>query len=226
MKKWVSGMHDKTNHFGWFEDIYSCECHGPECFACRYQVQQRKLNAMTERRRKLLTDIRIMDTRFVDTVLANVVKDKLSITDKPGVISHTAECAVQGLLEDKKERLRTLQQQATERMLGKLRMVDVKPTSTSGCASKAREVAKGRQTPMCRSKNHPSKGTTRILSMCYGLDPREAKEAWAEYKKISDSCAEYGEDKNSDRWIEGELWLLDETCANACLRSLARGSCR
>ena len=159
MKKWVSDMHDKTNHFGWFEDIYSCECHGPECFACRYQVQQRELNAMTERRRKLLTDIRIMDTRFVDTVLANAVKDKLSITEKPAVISHTAECFVQGLFEDRKERLRTLQQQATERMLEKLRMVDVKPTSTSGCASKAREFAKGRQTPMCRSKNHPPKAT-------------------------------------------------------------------
>ena len=91
LKKWVSDMHDKTNHFGWFEDIYSCECHGPECFACRYQVQQRKLNGMTERRRKLLKHIRIIDTRIDDIVLANAVKDKLSITDKPAVISHTEE---------------------------------------------------------------------------------------------------------------------------------------
>ena len=202
LKKWVSDMHEKTNHFGWFEDMYSCECHGPKCFACRYQLQQRNIIGMTEMRRKLLkhirimdnrfTDIvlanavkdklsvsdkpavishtagcavqgllekhiRIMDNRFADTVLANAVEDKLSVSDKPAVISHTAGCAVQGLLEDKKERLRTLQQQSRDLMLEKLRMVDVKPTSPSGCASKATEFAKGRQIAMCRSKHHPSK---------------------------------------------------------------------
>ena len=157
LKKWVSDMHEKTNHFGWFEDMYSCECHGPKCFACRYQLQQRNIIGMTEMRRKLLKHIRIMDNRFTDIVLANAVKDKLSVSDKPAVISHTAGCAVQGLLEDKKERLRTLQQQSRDLMLEKLRMVDVKPTSPSGCASKATEFAKGRQIAMCRSKHHPSK---------------------------------------------------------------------
>ena len=159
LKKWVSDMHEKTNHFGWFEDMYSCECHGPKCFACRYQLQQRNIIGMTEMRRKLLKHIRIMDNRFADIVLANAVEDKLSVSDKPAVISHTAGCAVQGLLEDKKERLRTLQQQSRDLMLEKLRMVDVKPTSPSGCASKATEFAKGRQIAMCRSKHHPSKTT-------------------------------------------------------------------
>ena len=82
LKKWVSDMHEKTNHFGWFEDMYSCECHGPKCFACRYQLQQRNIIGMTEMRRKLLKHIRIIETRIDDIVLATAVKDKLNIIGK------------------------------------------------------------------------------------------------------------------------------------------------
>ena len=203
LKKWVRSIQVKKNNFGWFEDVYSCECHAPQCFACLYQVQLRQIQKLAEQRRKLRERIRMMDTGIDDIMLAQAVKDKLSIADTPAVTAAVTCCAAQESLEkeSRSERLKQLQQIAREQMLKKLRAMNAWATR----AVKDNGFANVRQKPKCKSKNHPS----RSHNASDGLNLQETEEAWAANDKISAACAENGEKSFIDRCIE----KLNETIA-------------
>lgn len=187
LKIFVSKIQVKQNNFGWFEEVYSCECHAPQCFACLYQAQQRQIQELTEQRRKLRERIRMMDTGIDDIMLAQAVKDKLSIADTPAVTAAVTCCAAQESLEkeSRSERLKQLQVTTREQMLKKLRA----ETPWITRAVKDNEFANDRQKPKCKSKNHPS-------------------------RSHNAARAENGESNFFERCIEKQLRLLNETIAD------------
>ena len=204
----------KRNNFGWFEEVYSCECHAPKCFACLYQAQQRQIQGLTEQRRKLREGIRMIDTGINDIMLAQAVKDKLSIADTPAVTAAVTYCASQESLEKKSrsEMLKQLQVTTREQLLKKLRA----ETPWTTHAVKDNEFATYRQKPKCKSKNHPS----RSHNASDGLNLQETEEARAKRDKISAACAEDGEKSFFDRCIEKQLRLLNETIAEEAAGAL------
>ena len=126
----------------------------------------------------------MIDTGINDIMLAQAVKDKLSIADTPAVTAAVTCCASQESLEkeSRNERLKQLQVTMREQMLKKLRA----ETPWIARAVKDNEFANDRQRPMCKSKNHPS----RSHNASDGLNLQETEEAWAANDKISAARAE------------------------------------